>query len=89
MAPPGQTEIETLRLFGEPLGARDGGPESLYSTFLRGHNLVDHVTYHEMENRRRHIQEFIRKQMEEKEQAPRTNLKEEHRCSESLQQRSM
>ena len=75
VVPPGQTEVVTLRLFSAPLGTRDGGPEPLDST-LRRQNMVDHVTHHEMEHekRRRHLelQEFTRKQMKEKEQAPRT-----------------
>ena len=76
VAPPGQTEVETLRSFSAPLFTRDGGPEPLDHTFLRRQNMVDHVTHHEMEQekRRRHLelQEFIRNQMKEKEQAPRT-----------------
>ena len=48
VAPPGQIEVETVRLFSAPLGTRDGGPESLNSTFLRRQNMVDHVTHHEM-----------------------------------------
>ena len=75
LAPPGQTEVETLRLFSAPLGTRDGGPEPLDSPFLRRQNMVDHVTHHEMEQeKRRHLelQEFIRMQMKEKEQTPRT-----------------
>ena len=48
LAPPGQTEVETVRLFSAPLGTRDGGPGPLDST-LRRQNMVDHVTHHEME----------------------------------------
>ena len=63
VAPPGQTEVETLRMFSAPLGTRDGGHEPLDCTFLRGQNMVDHVTHNEMEQgkRRRHLelQEFI------------------------------
>ena len=76
VAPPGQTEVETLLSFSALLCPRDGGPELLGSTFLRRQNMVDHVTHHEMEEekRRRRLeqQEFTRKQMKEKEQAPRT-----------------
>ena len=72
---PGQTEVETVRLFSAPLGTRDGGPGPLGST-LRRQNMVDHATHHEMEKekRRRHLElpDFTRKQMKEKEQAPRT-----------------
>ena len=75
VAPPGQTEVETVRLFSAPLGPRDGGPGPLDST-VRRQNMVDHVTHHEMEQekRRRHLelQTFSRKQMKEKELAPRT-----------------
>ena len=58
VAPPGQTKIETLRSFSAPLCTRDGGHEPLDSTFLRGQNIVDHVTHHEMElgKRRRHLE---------------------------------
>ena len=52
VAPPGQTEVETLR-FSAPLGTRDGGPEPLDSTFVRRQNMVDHVTHHEMEQEKR------------------------------------
>ena len=65
VAPPGQTEVDTLRSFSALLCTRDGGPEPLDSTFLRRQNIVDHVTHHDMEQekRRRHVelQEFIRK----------------------------
>ena len=58
VAPPGQTKVETLRSFSVPLCTRDGGPEPLDSTLLRGQNMVDHVTHHEMEQgkRRCHIE---------------------------------
>ena len=49
VAPPGQTEVEMLRSFSAPLCTRDGGPELLDSTFLRGQSMVDHVTHHESE----------------------------------------
>ena len=75
VAPPGQTEVETLRSFSAPLCTRDGGHEPLDSTFLRGQNMVDHVTHHEMEQgkRRRHLelQEVIQEQVRKKEQTPR------------------
>ena len=75
VAPPGQTEVETMRLLSAPLGTRDGGPEPLDST-LRRQNMVDHVTHHDMEHEKHRrpieLQEFTRKQMKEKEQAPRT-----------------
>ena len=44
VAPPGQTKVETLRSFSAPLCSRDDGHEPLDSTFLRGQNIVDHVT---------------------------------------------
>ena len=58
VATPGQTEVETLRSFSAPLCTRDGGPEPLDSTFLRGQNMGDHMTHHEMEHgkRRRHLE---------------------------------
>ena len=39
VATPGQTEVEALRSFSAPLCTRDGGPEPLGSTFLRGQNI--------------------------------------------------
>ena len=53
VAPPGQTEVETLRSFSAPLCTRDGGLEPIDSTFLRRQNMVDHVTHHEMELEKR------------------------------------
>ena len=72
VAPPSQTEVETLRSFSAPLYTRDGGPEPLDSTFLRRQNIVDHVTHHEMEQEKRRQHMFIRRQMIEKEQVPLT-----------------
>ena len=84
VAPPSQTEVETLRLFSAPLCSRDDGAEPLDSTFLRRQNMADHVTHHEVEQEkhRRHLelQKFSRKQMKEKEQeqksiSPRSHCK--------------
>ena len=66
VAPPGQTEVATLRSFSAPLCSRDGGPVPLDSTFLRGQNMVDHEMEQEQHRRHLELQEFIREQMKEK-----------------------